>query len=176
MKKSYINDGYYKRRNRNYAILVLADKSGWKLATKTKGIIARRLEEDAIIHSTEGPLQAQVGQFVCHGVNTQIKPYLWWAQNKEVLTKKYIRRGIFKESVFFDGKTYKDFYLYLPKPDKAVLVCRMPAAFTLDVSGQLLKGKKGDFLVKFSEDKLNPDPKDMWLIDQGSFTATYIFK
>jgi hypothetical protein len=172
MTKQKRNDGFYDKNNKNYEVLVVADKYGWKVATKTKGMIARMLETDAVVHSIEGPLNAKAGQFVCRGVNTND----WWVQKGENIAKKYDDEGIFKESVEFNKQKYKDFKLYMPKPDRVVLVCQIPGEFTVHASWGTLKGKKGDFLIKPFEDELNSNPQDVWLVDLTLFKATYEIK
>jgi hypothetical protein len=172
MNKQKINDGVYDKNNKNYQILVIADKLGWKVATKTKGMIARMLETDTEVRSIEGPLNAKAGQFVCRGINTND----WWVQKGENIAKKYDDKGFLREAVKFNKQTYSDFRIYLPKPDRTVLVCQISGEFTVHASWGTLNGKKGDFLIKPAEDKLNANPQDVWLVDLALFKATYEIK
>lgn len=169
MNKQKRNDGFYDINNNNYEVLVVADKYGWKIATKTKGMIARMLEADAVVHSIEGPLNAKAGQFVCRGIITND----WWIQKGEDIARDYEDEGIFKETVEFNKQKYNDFKLYLPKPSIIVLVCQIPGEFTIHTTYGNLRCDNGDFLIKPYEDELNSNPQDIWVVDLPLFKATY---
>tara|TARA_Y100000310_G_C20340708_1_gene649650 strand:- start:85 stop:630 length:546 start_codon:yes stop_codon:yes gene_type:complete len=175
-RKKDFDDGYYKTTNKNHAVLVEADKIGWKKATKTKGMFARKLEKDVVVNSIEGPLNAKKGNFLCMGFGGE-----FWVQKEANVLKKYDDEGPFKKSVkvkYADGEkvTYTDFHVFKPKPDREVLVCHMPNSFEVHASWGDLNGKKGDYMVKPLEDGLDPDPQDVWLVDKELFEATYEIK
>ena len=168
-RKRKRNDGVYFQKNPNFRILRGADKIGWKVARKVKGMIARVLDRDCVVSSIEGPLNAKAGQVVCRGIDSND----WWVQKKDKMLKKYNLKGKFPQKVLFNGVEYSDFEVFSPKPDRAVLCCKMPYNFKVVASWGLLKGKKGDFLVKPLEDEFNPNPQDVWLVDHKLFNATY---
>ena len=175
-RKKDFNDGYYNKDNNNYDILVEADKIGWKKATKTKEMFARKLEKDVIINSIEGELNAKSGQYLCRGFGGE-----FWVQKETNVFKKYDDKGKFPETIkvkYADGEimAYSDFHLFKRKPDRAVLVCQVPNNFTVNASWGVLNGKKKDFLIKPFEDGLDPNPQDVWLVDKDLFEATYEIK
>lgn len=162
----------YDKLNPNYEILTYADKKGWKVATKTKGMIARKLDSDCVVNSIEGPLNAQAGQIVCRGLDSDD----WWVQKEENVNKKYTVQGPLNSEVNFNGQEYSDFVIYNPKPDRTVLVCQIDDTFKVVASWGNLEGKKGDYLIKPSEDAENSNPQDVWLVDKKLFEATYDIK
>lgn len=137
-RKSKTNDGFYVETNKNHDVLVLADRIGWKRAKKVKGMIARKLDHDCVVNSIEGPLNAKAGQFVCRGIDTND----WWVQKEDAVNKKYHYKGTWPKPVVFNGIQFTDYSIYMPKPDRAVLCCRMHHEFIVHASWGTLRGKK----------------------------------
>lgn len=132
----------------------------WFHAVKTRPIWARRLEQPETIRTLEGDQQAPAGSFLCRGEAGDI-----WPQTAERLHAKYHAAA----EPPADG-----WQKYLPQPaGQGVMAARIEHPFIVHAPWGELQGKAGDYLVKNFEDGENPDPEDVWLVDQALFTATY---
>ena len=172
-RKKDFHDGYYKKSNKNYAVLVEADLIGWRKARKTKEFFARKLEKDVIVPTLEGPLGAKKSDWLCIGIDGEL-----WPQDEAQLFKKFDKLAPMKKSLkvkYADGEeiTYRDFFTFRPKPEKEKLFVKIPNSFTVHATWGVLSGKKGDCLCKWFDEALDPDPKDIWIVDGDIFDRTH---
>ena len=132
----------------------------WFHAKKTRPIWARRLEQNEKVSTIEGEEDVPAGNYLCRGEAGD-----FWPQTEQRLTSKYT------VTTEVDPQGWKK---YLPNPDAAsVMAAQIPQPFQVQAQWGLLSGKRGDFLVKNYEDRDNPDPNDVWIVDQTLFNATY---
>jgi hypothetical protein len=172
-RKKDFHDCYYKNSNKNYAVLVEADKIGWKKARKTKEMFARKLEKNVIVPTLEGPLNAKKGDWLCMGVDGEL-----WPQDEPKLLKKFNKLAPVKKTLkvkYGDGEeiSYNDFFVFKPKPEKEKVFVQIPNSFIVHASWGVLNGKKGDYLCKWLDDGLDPDPQDVWVVDKDIFERTH---
>ena len=172
-RKKDFDDGYYKNSNKNYTVLIAADKIGWKKARKTKEIFARKLEKDVIVPAIEGPENAKKGDWLCMGIDGEL-----WPQNELTLLKKYDKLAPVKKTLkvkYADGEeiSYNDFYVFKPKLEKEKMFVQIPNSFVVHASWGVLNGKKGDYLCKWFDDGLDPDLQDVWIVDKDIFKRTH---
>lgn len=168
-RKKDFHDGYYKKSNKNYAVLLEADMIGWRKARKSKEIFARKLEKDVVINTLEGALGAKKGNYVCISADGEV-----WPDTEEKLFKNFDKLAPLKRSLkikYANGTeaSYNDFFVFKPKPTKEKLFVQMLNSFTVHASWGILSGKKGDYLCKWFDEALDPDPKDVWIVDKNVF-------
>lgn len=145
----------------NEALLKELNGAGlWFHAKKTRPIWVRLLEKDETVKTLEGEEQVPAGNYLCRGKAGDI-----WPQNKDRLTAKYTMTDEHDEQGWLKCD---------PKPDAAgVMAVQVHHAFHVQAKWGLLSGKSGDFIVKNYEDRSAVNPKDVWIVDQSLFEATY---
>jgi len=145
----------------NQALLKeLNDGQLWFHAKKTRPIWVRRLEKPETVKTLEGEERVPSGNYLCRGEAGDI-----WPQTEDRLTAKYS---------LTDDLDDQGWRKCLPKPDASgVMAAQVSHAFHVQAQWGVLSGKAGDFVVKNYEDRDNPDPKDVWIVDQDLFQATY---
>ncbi len=149
--------------NRNRTLLDQVNQRGrWIQATKTAPIWVKLLDEDQLIHTKEGPILAQAGEYHCRGVCGEQYP-----QSQSALYRKYIETPEIDEHqwIRFD-----------PHPDPAISgiwAVRIDRPFQVQSDRGALQGQAGDFLAKPYSDKEVEYPEDLWIIDDEIFWDTY---
>lgn len=145
----------------NAALLKEANSAAkWFHAKKTRPIWARRLEEPQSVQTLEGKEEVPAGHFLCKGEAGDI-----WPQTEQTLNKRYVAT----DEVSPDG-----WRKYAPHPDaEGVMATPIDHSFTVQTRWGEMTGKPGDFLLKNFQDRDNPDPTDVWIVDQKLFAQTY---
>lgn len=145
----------------NHALLSELDSAGlWFHARKMRPIWIRRLERPELVETLEGPENVPAGTYLCRGEAGDV-----WPQTEENITAKYT----LTDEV--DGEGWRK---CTPHPDAAgVMAAQVAGAFQVHAEWGVLSGKSGDYVVKNYEDRDNPDPSDVWIVDQRLFEATY---
>lgn len=145
----------------NQKILAEADAGRlWFHARKTRPIWAKQLDRPQRVQTIEGTEQVPAGTYLCRGEAGDT-----WPQAPDRLADKY--EAI--DEIDADG-----WQKYRPRPDgQGVMAAQIPHAFTVEAQWGLLRGKAGDYLVKNYAYRDVADPKDVWIVDQQLFAATY---
>ncbi|MEQ1905083.1 MAG: hypothetical protein ABL888_12920 [Pirellulaceae bacterium] len=149
------------KNNANEKILREIDDAGlWFHAKKYRPIWVRLLEKQEAVPTLEGEELVPAGNYVCRGEAGDI-----WPQSAEKLTAKY------ELTDELDEQGWRKCH---PKPDAAgVVAAQILHAFQVQAEWGTLSGKPGDFIVKNFADRNNPNPTDVWIVDQRLFNATY---
>lgn len=138
----------------------VCNSTGWFHAKKTRPIWARRVVSRETVTTLEGTEQVDVGQYLCRGEAGDI-----WPQTEKDLLRRY---------TIVPGTDSDGWQKYIPHPDAAgVIAIQMERPFQVIAAWGTLHGKAGDFLLKNFEDRDNPNPIDLWLVDQRLFCETY---
>lgn len=146
----------------NDAILFEAEQSGgWFHAKKASPIWAKKLLASEQIQTLEGLETVPAGSFLCRGEAGD-----YWPQKEASLLKRYEPAG----DAGADG-----WQQFLPRPDaEGVWAIQIDHPFSVRAAWGELAGKPGDYLVKNFADRNEPSPKDVWIVDQTLFAATYV--
>jgi hypothetical protein len=129
--------------------------SGLRDARKTKSLWAKRLERASQIETIEGVVRAEVGDYLCRGIECEV-----WPQKEKSLLERYFA------SSHFDEKGWQRFD---PKPDlQPVQAVAMDHPFRVLARWGELTGKANDYLVQSKT-----DPDDIWIVDKAIFEASY---
>lgn len=132
----------------------------WFHAKKTRPIWARRLKRDERVTTLEGDELVPAGNYLCRGEAGDI-----WPQTEERLRAKYVAT---------DESDAAGFTRWEPHPDaQGVLAAQIDRPFQVRAEWGMLSGKAGDYLLKNYEDRDNARPRDVWIVDQQLFEATY---
>jgi hypothetical protein len=145
----------------NQSLLDEIDRSAsWFRAKKTRPIWVKTLAADQEIESLEGVQLVKRGDCLCRGERGEL-----WPQACDAIEQKYVATDQ------IDPHGWRKFE---PRPDaEGVLAAQVQHEFTIESPWGELRGKAGDFVVKNFADRSTPYPKDVWLVDQQLFTATY---
>ncbi|QDV17755.1 hypothetical protein Pan153_24100 [Gimesia panareensis] len=112
----------------------------WFPARKIQCLWAKEVKQIQTVTSLEGELTANVGDYLCRGVDGEI-----WPQHAETLFAKY------EQTTEFDNEGWQKFS---PRPDAAgVLAAQISRPFTVNTHGCELTGQPNDFLEVVSKPK-----------------------
>ena len=133
---------------------------GWFHAKKTRPIWAKVVEQPQVVQTLEGEETVQPGHVLCRGEAGEL-----WPQTAEQLARRYSPTA----ELDFGG-----WRKHLPHPDaQGVMAIQIPHAFHVIATWGKLSGKPGDYLLKNFQDRNEPYPDDVWIVDQKLFLATY---
>lgn len=136
------------------------EAGSWLPARKTRPIWAKRLERAETVQTLEGPEQVPAGSYLCRGEAGDV-----WPQSEENLSAKYVAT---------DEVDPEGWRKYMPRPDaEGVMAAQVDHPFEVEAEWGTLAGKAGDYLVKNRSDRDAPYPRDVWVVDQDLFRATY---
>jgi hypothetical protein len=129
--------------------------SGLRDARKIKSLWAKRLERASQIKTLEGFVNAEVGDYLCRGIEHEC-----WPQREKSLLERYFA------SSHFDEEGWQRFD---PKPDlQSVQAVAIAHPFRVLARWGELTGKAHDYLVQSKT-----DPDDVWIVDKAIFEASY---
>jgi hypothetical protein len=145
----------------NQTLLAEINRShAWFHAKKTRPIWAKKLESGQSVDTLEGKLTAQAGDFLCRGEAGEV-----WPQKQKALEFKY------NPTSEVDGDGWRK---YEPRPDaEGVMAAQISHPFQVQATWGNLSGKAGDYVAKNFRDRDVAYPKDVWIVDQRLFLATY---
>lgn len=129
--------------------------SGLRDARKTKSLWAKRIERASQIQTLEGFVSAEVGDYLCRGIEGE-----YWPQTKKRLLERYFATN------HLDQEGWQRFD---PKPDlQPVQAVAIDHPFRVLAQWGELTGKAYDYLVQSKADN-----KDIWIVDKTIFEASY---
>lgn len=136
----------------------------WQTYAKIKPLKAKLLTETQSVHTLEGILTYNAGDYLCKGESGDI-----WGQKADVFHLKYIADA--SESPDSGG-----WQKYLPNPgSNRVLAAEIGHDFQIEHPDfGTMTGVAGDFLVKSYADKDLEYPTDIWIVKHHIFLENYL--
>jgi len=136
----------------------------WQVYAKTRPLKAKLLTEAQSVHTLEGILTYNAGDYLCKGEAGDI-----WGQTAESLHRKYI----VDVSELPDSEGWQK---YLPNPESSkVMAAEIEHDFQVEHQDYgTMTGESGDFLVKSYADKDLEYPTDIWIVKHQIFLEIYL--
>lgn len=135
--------------------LLTAIASELRDARKIKSLWAKRIEQASQIKTLEGFVNAEVGDYLCRGIEHEC-----WPQREQALLERYLASNCFDE---------EGWQRFDPKPDSQPIgAVAIAHPFRVLARWGELTGKAHDYLVQSKT-----DPDDVWIVDKAIFEASY---
>ncbi|MDF1752508.1 MAG: PGDYG domain-containing protein [Verrucomicrobiales bacterium] len=132
----------------------------WFEAVKVAPVWAKENDGETSISSMEGVTSADVGDMICKGPKGEL-----WAQPAEKFSAKY------RPTEKTDAEGFKK---YLPNPESSrVMAAKIDHPFEVVSDRGVLKGQKGDYILKSVDDRTAEFPESIWIVAEDIFATTY---